>query len=324
MALDIRSGEWSSEILGCTGIDADLFAPLAQPGSVAGTLGAHVADELGLERGTLVAVGGFDQCCAAVGVGVIGDLEASVGTGSVEALVLSLRVPPLTEHLRKGMFAVCPHVTADSFVLIGTSFAAGSMVRWFVETMAADLLAGARGGGQSAFELALGSLPEQPTRLLVLPHLNGAFSPVRDPRSKGAILGLRQDTTRSEIARAILEGTAFELRAMLDYVEGVGLRPLRLRASGGGARSPAWLQIKADVLGRTIEVPAVQDAACLGAAMLATVALEGKCDIAQIAREMVQIGSIVEPDPARGAVYDERYMAYRELYPATAPLHRAL
>jgi xylulokinase len=333
LALDIRTGEWSSEILDYAGINAELFAPLARPGSVAGSIRPRVANELGLEPGTLVAVGGFDQCCAALGAGVTGDLEASVGTGSVEALVISLRVPPIADRLREGHFAVCPHVIPDSFVLIGTSFAAGSLVRWFIETMGGERSPRARAGeqsafrlerGQSAFDLELGSLPEQPSRLLVLPHLNGAFSPVRDPRSRAAILGLRQDTTRSEIARAILEGTAFELRAMLDCVSGAGLQPTRLRASGGGARSPAWLQIKADVLSRAIEVPAVHDAACLGAAVLATAALDHERDIADISREMVRIDSVVEPDSARAALYNERYSAYCQLYSATAPLHHAL
>lgn len=324
MAFDIRSADWSDEILGAVGIDPDLFAPHAPPGALAGTLSTPIAGRLGLEPGIPVAVGGFDQTCAALGAGVTRDLEASIGTGSVEALILVLKDLPAHRGLRAGMFAVGPHSSPGTFAVLGTSFAAGSFLTWFVQTMAQDLLE--RGGrlGEDVFELALESLPDQPSRLLVLPHLNGAFSPVRDPRSKAAILGLRQDTTRPEIARAILEGTAFELRSMLEHLASLDLRPVRLRASGGGSRSRVWLQIKADVLGHPIEVPAVADAACLGAAMLATVAVGTERNLDEASREMVHIASIVEPDPARTAAYDDLFQGYRELYRLTAPLHHAL
>jgi xylulokinase len=169
--------------------------------------------------------------------------------------------------------------------------------------------------------LILADAPTGPTDLMVLPHFSGAGTPRLDVHSRGAILGMTFATTQAEIAKAILEGLTYELRTNLELLRDAGIRLEELHAVGGGARSPMWLQMKADICRIRLRVPEVTEAACLGAAILAAVGAGMAPDIAACVSRAVRLDRTMEPEPGRASQYDRRYSLYQKLYPALRPLH---
>jgi len=196
----------------------------------------------------------------------------------------------------------------------------GSILRWFLEQFARDEVSAALGSGADPYESLLDSLPREPAHAMVLPHLQGSLAPWRDPASNGAIVGLTLATTREELLRAVLEAIALELRLNLEPVAGgPAVRP-PIRNTGGGARSPGSVQLKADVLGRPIATVAAREPGCLGAAILAGVATGTYPDVRSAQERLCRVDRIVEPDPATRAHYDARFELYRTFYPAVRAL----
>lgn len=324
MAFDIQARDWSEEILALAEMTPEQWAPLVATGSVVGELVPGVAEELGLGGGVLVVAGGFDQCCAALGAGVAAPGLASIGTGSVEAIACAVDALPPLEPLRARNLTLACHAVAGLYLVTACSFAAGSLLRWYRDTLAGEERARAAAEGRDAFAVIEETIAPGPTDLLVLPHFAGAFAPERDPRGRGAILGLSLATSRGELLRALLEGTAFAARHIVEAMAECGLEIGELRTSGGGSRSPAWLRIKADVLGRPLLRMRVSDAGCLAGAMLAATALGAYRSVVDAAATMAQAVERITPEPETAAFYDRRFALYRRLYPTLAPLHHAL
>jgi xylulokinase len=162
--------------------------------------------------------------------------------------------------------------------------------------------------------------PDRVSELLVLPHIEGSYSPWMDPGSRSAITGLALDTTRGRLVRAALEGITFELRLNLKRLEAAGLGVAELRCTGGGARSRAWVQLKADVLERPMKLVDVAENGAFGAALLAGVGI-GLFPAADVAaQQFVHAVETVEPRPAMVERYGEIFARYRELYPALRSL----
>lgn len=182
----------------------------------------------------------------------------------------------------------------------------------------------AQDSGQDAYDLILQDASPEPSPLLLLPHFAGSGTPSFDTQSKGAILGLTFGTTKTELAKAVLEGLTFELRVNLDLLKDGGVIIDELRAIGGGARSGLWLQLKADVTGIPVVVPRITEAAGWGAALLAGAGVGCFSSAAEAAGETVKLERRLEPDPGRKAHYDERYKLYMDVYPTVAPVHRCL
>ena len=178
--------------------------------------------------------------------------------------------------------------------------------------------------GADAYDLLLRDAPPGPTGLLLLPHFAGSGTPTLDVHSKGAILGLTFATTKAEIAKAALEGLTLELRTNLDLLRAAGVEIAELYAVGGGARSALWLQLKADICTVPLRVPAVTDAACLGAALLAGTAAGIYTDLATAVQRTVRWRSRILPDPATVAAYDARFSLFRQAYLLLADLLHAI
>jgi xylulokinase len=157
-----------------------------------------------------------------------------------------------------------------------------------------------------------------------LPHFAGSGTPLLDTTSRGAIVGLTFSTTRSAIAKAILEGLTYELRINLELLKKSGVKIKELHAVGGGAKSPLWLQLKADICRVPLRVPQVTEAACLGAAILAGVAAGVYPDFTTAVKNAVRLKRRVKPDKRDAAAYEKRYQLYKQLYPALINLSRQL
>jgi xylulokinase len=177
--------------------------------------------------------------------------------------------------------------------------------------------------GANPYELLTQAMASEPTDLLVLPYFTPSGTPHFDAHTPGAILGLRLTTARGEVLRALIEAVAMEIRLNLEILGESGLAVEQLRAIGGGAKSRALVQLKADVLNRPITTLAVTEAGCLGVALLACAAHSGAAP-RELVKNWVTTGPVIEPDPRRALHYDRRFLAYRELYPAIRDLWKRL
>jgi len=322
---DLNAGDWAGDILDACGIDRERLAALApEGGGIVGTLRADLASELGLSQEMVLVSGGHDQACASVGSGVVEPGRAMVSTGTAEVVEVAMATPALDPALRQGNISVYRHVVPGLYLAMTLNHSGGLLLRWFRDTLCRWELEQARATGEDPYDLVLANVPEGPTGLLVLPHFSGSGTPLLDTTSKGAILGLTFATTHVTIAKAILEGLVFELRVNTDLLKEAGVAIDELHAVGGGARSPLWLQLKADICRIPLRVPQVTEAACLGAALLAGTAAGTYPDLPAAVERTVRLEQRVEPHADSVAAYEERYRLYQQVYPTLIDLQRQL
>jgi xylulokinase len=226
--------------------------------------------------------------------------------------------------LYDGNISVYAHTVPGLYLAMTLNHSGGLLLRWFRDEMCQAQVAQAATENSDAYDLILGADVLEPSSLLVLPHFAGSGTPTFDTVSKGAILGLTFGATKREIARAILEGLTFELRLNLDLLQNAGIPIEELRAIGGGARSDVWMQLKADVTGIPVAVPAVTEAACWGAAILGGVAAGVYESAAVAAAEAVSLTHRINPDADRRQRYDARFKLYQQVYPTLQKLNHQL
>ncbi len=317
-------GRWDPEILDAIGLDERRLGELLPSGSPVGRLRDELTEALGLRRAPLVVTGGHDQACGALGAGVTRPGLACVSTGTAEVVEVVLPAPVLEPALAEAGLSVYRHVVPGMYLAMTLNHSGGLSLRWFRDEFCEPQRDTAGATGRDVYELILAAAPDGPTDLLVMPHFAGSGTPRLDPSSRAAIIGLTFATGRGEIARAILEGLTFELRANLDLLAGAGVEIGTLRAIGGGARSPLWLQLKADITGIPVAVPRVTEAAALGAALLAGAGAGVLPSAAAAADSCLRIAETRTPDPAMRRAYAERYPLYADLYAALTPFNRGL
>jgi xylulokinase len=260
-----------------------------------------------MRSGVVIAGGGGDNAATACGIGAVrpGAAFASLGTSGV-LFVSNARFSPNTEG---AVHAFC-HAVPATWHQMGVILSATDSLNW---------LAGVLGASPASLTEALGPTVAGPASLLFLPYLSGERTPHNDALARGIFLGIGHDTDRRALTQAVLEGVAFAFRDCLRVLEDAGTADARAAALGGGARSPVWLSILANVLGRPLDVPEDNAfAAAFGAARLAMAAALGG-DPAQY-MPPPPITAVIEPNPALTARYAEAYDRFRSLYPATRTL----
>lgn len=323
MAFDIRQKQWSDEMLQGADISAELLAEPVASGEVVGQLDGRAAKLTGLPEGCLVVAGGHDQPMNALGAGVIRQGMAADGMGTVECVTAALDEPVLTEPMRHWNYCCYPHVVPDMYVTLGYNYTSGGLLRWYRDNFAQYDMARARQEGSDVYDLILADLPEEPTGLLVLPYLASSGTPYLDPLASGAILGLTLADDRKRVVKGLLEGTCYELALNLLRMNEGGVRIDRLRATGGGSKSPLWLQIKADITGRPVITLNVTESGCLAAAMLGGVAAGVYSDLHQAVERLVAEHETFHPDPRRHGQYQQLFRTYMGAWPPIAGLaHR--
>jgi xylulokinase len=322
---DLAAGGWADDLLAACAIDRERLAPLAPEDSQAvGRLRPDLAAALGLQGEVLLVSGGHDQACAALGSGVVHAGLAMVSTGTAEVVEVAMQAPALSDSLRRGNISVYRHVVPGLYLAMTLNHSGGLLLRWFRDTLSRWACERAEATGGNAYDLILADVPPEPTALMVLPHFAGSGTPWLDTTSKGAILGLTFATTHAALAKAVLEGLTYELRVNLDLLREAGVDIDELRAVGGGARSPIWLQLKADVCRVPLRVPQVTEAACLGAALLAGVGAGVYPSLEAAVEQTIGAERRIEPQADSAAAYEARYALYRQVYPALISLQRQL
>ena len=321
LLMDRQSADWSPRLLALTGIDREKLARIVPAGTVAGILREDVRSAAGLPRGVRVVAGTHDHICNALGCGVLRPGDCSNAVGTTEGLTAVLEGEWLTaEQIARCGISKEPFAVPGLYNTVAWSNTSGVLLRWFALQMARErppeeLL--------DTYDALNEIMPSEPTGLLVLPHFSGAATPWMDERSRGAVLGLTLDTRREDLYKAIMEGTNYELKLILECLEEAGLKTSRV-VSSGGAATPKLLQIKADVLGLCIDTVKNESTGTMGCAMLGAVAAGDFASLKEAAEAMVRPGRRYEPDPRRSAVYAQRMAAYRSLYPAIRPISRML
>jgi len=320
---DLRAGGWAADILDRCGIGIERLAELPPvAGGIVGSLDKKVGAQIGISHEVLMVDGGHDQACAALGSGVIEPGLAMVSTGTAEVVEVAMSSLVLSESLRKGNISVYRHVVPEFYLSMTLNHSGGLLLRWFRDTLCKDKLLTAEQSGNDAYDLLLADAKPGPTDLMVLPHFAGSGTPLLDTTSRGAFLGMSFATSQADIAKAILEGLTFELRTNLDLLRESGIGIETLHAVGGGARSDLWLQLKADICQTPLCVPRVTEAACLGAAILASVGVGNYNTVNLAVQDAVKMDKRINPVRKNVDAYRPRYELYQELYPRLIPLLR--
>ena len=321
MAFDIGRLAWSEEILNAAGIDISLLSRPVPSGTAAGSITGAAAEKTGLNPECRIITVSHDQVAAAVGAGAFDGETAVDGAGTVECLTPIYDSLPEIGVMARGYFSVVPYVIPGKYVAYAFSYTGGALIQWCVNTFAgAEKVEAARQG------ISVNSLLEAeykkvgPTGLLVLPHFAGAATPYMDTGSRGAILGLTAGASLPEIYRACMEGVAYEMRLNYDAIADSGIHFTKLHATGGGAKSRVWMQMKADILNLPITSLQTSDAGTVGSAMLTGVAVGVYRDLAEAAGIMVRHRETFEPDPERHEQYMQVYERYKKVYSAVRPL----
>ncbi|MCF7848186.1 MAG: hypothetical protein K9M45_04990 [Kiritimatiellales bacterium] len=314
LLFDLDRNDWSDELLEWSGIPREKLGRVVPGGTVIGTVADAMAAELGLPKGVHVVAGGHDQCCNALGCGGTTAGRAVYGIGSFDCITPMYEKPDDSLSMLRENLNIEHHVLPGLYVsfLYNQS---GLLVKWFRDTFAS---ADVPPTGTNVYEYLDAELPDDPTRLLVLPHFDPP--PHHAPDTSGVVVGLKMGTTRGEILKAVYEGTTLYFMEGMDALRRLGIDTTEFIASGGGAKSDALLQIKADILGVPFVRPRITEAGMLGAAMLAGLST----GVFKTADEAVDIfvkrDRVFQPDARRHALYREKHALYRQLYPTLKPI----
>lgn len=324
MAFDILKLDWSREIFDAAGIDMHLMSKPVPTGTVAGNVTAAASGKTGLSVDTQVVSISHDQVAAAVGAGAFDASVAVDGAGTVECLTPVYDGIPDIDVMYEGYYSVVPYVIPGKYVAYAFSYTGGALMQWCVDTVAKKEKELAAEKGMSVNEfLEMHYLKEHgdcPGSLLVLPHFSGAATPYMDTGSRGAILGLTTETSAAEIYRGCMEGVAYEMYLNMQAIQDSGVKFRKLHATGGGARSKVWMQMKADMLGLPITSLATVDAGTVGSAMLTGIAAGIFSDLKDAAEYMVDERETYLPRKIMHERYQKIYERYKEVYGAVRPL----
>ena len=320
MAFDITKKEWSDEILYAAGIGKDKLGIPLPSGEAAGRLSAESATVLGLRTGTVVAMGGHDQPCGALGSGVIDAGEVSDSAGTYECMTAVSEIPGNTGRaLSYSLNSYC-HVVPDRYVMLAF-FPAGVVSRWFIEQFCFEDKYQAEKLGKRIFEILDRNMEKTvpgPTGLCITPHFVGSCNPHWDSRATGVMAGLTPQITRYHLYKAIYEGIACELAINTKVLEEVTGKFDSIRINGGNALSPFTVQLRADLTGKRIHTLNSNEAVCQGAAMLAGIAAGVYKDAADAVRRVVKLDKTYLPDSVSMDEYKKQLRKYELLYPSMA------
>lgn len=316
MALDVKAGEWSSKILEIADIDPDLLARPAPSGETVGMIPDSIADDIGLPRGIVAAAGGHDQPAGALGAGIVGPGEACYSIGTVECLCPVFENYAVSEQTVANNLCCYASCTPGLYASIAFNFTGGSLLKWYRDNFGGEEAALAEELDRDVYDLLCEKGAVDEGQLLVLPHFTMTGTPHFDTRSRGAIVGLELTTSKDAVISALLSGITYEMKLNLEVFASDGVELKQLRAVGGGAKSPVWLQRKADIMGLPVAVPTTTEAAALGVAMLAAAASGLVGDVADYAGRAIRIERTYQPDPSKVDEYAQRFAIYRELYGA--------
>ena len=305
LLLDVKNKKWSREMLDICSVSESQMPKLFESYEVVGTLTEKSASILGLPTSVKVVAGAGDNAAAAVGTGTVGEGKCNISIGTSGTVFIS------SDH-----FGVDPNNALHAFAhadggfhLMGCMLSAASCNKWFCE----DIL-GTDDYASLQKEIKAENLGNN--HVFFLPYLMGERSPINDTNARGTFVGMTMDSSRADMVQAVLEGVAFAIRDSIEVAKSLGIKIPRSKICGGGAKSPLWKKIFANVLGIPLDMVKTEQGPGFGAVMLAMVGCGLYPDVQSAADILVSTSSTVEPDKKLVELYEERYQKFRKIYPA--------
>lgn len=314
LLFDVANRRWSREMLSSLGIDPGILPRVFESTEVTGTVSASGAEATGLAVGTPIVGGAGDNAAGAVGLGIVrpGMLSVTIGTSGVVFVVTDA-----PQKDPRGRIHTLCHAIPGRWHNTGVTQAAGLSLKWYRDNF---------GHGRSFDDLvaAAEAAPSGSDGLIWLPYLMGERTPHLDPNARAALVGLTASHTEGHVVRSLLEGVAFSLRDSIEIFTELGANIGNIRLGGGGAKSPLWRRIQADVYGRTVETIAADEGAAFGAAILAGVGAGVWSTVDEACDAAISVADRIEPDPGDRVDLERNYEAYRTLYAALRPVNEML
>lgn len=302
LLLDVKNKRWSQEMLELIGIKEEQLARIFESYQVVGTLTETAANDLGLTQEVKVIAGGGDQAVAAVGTGTVGDGKCNISLGTSGVVFVS-----------SEQFAVDPMNSLHSFAhadgkyhFMGCMLSAAASNKWWMD----EIL---RTKEYSKEQENITKLGEN--HVYFLPYLMGERTPHNNPEARATFIGMSMDTTREDMTQAVLEGVAFALRDSFEILKSLGITVTRTRINGGGAKSPLWCKIMANVLNVKVDKINSEEGPAFGAAILATVGCGKYATVEEATEKLIRVVETTEQEPELVAKYNERYEVFKTLYP---------
>src|SRR5579862_4023140 len=315
LMLDVANRRWSREVLSKTGIREDMLPPLFESPDVCGKVSTLDAEATGLRKGTPVVAGAGDQAAGAVGMGIAraGAVSATIGTSGV--VFAATDRPALDPQGRLHTFC---HAIPGRWHVMGVTQAAGLSLRWFRDRF--GVLSGAAANtGRDPYDVLADEAAAAPAGsegAFWVPYLMGERTPHLDPNARAALIGLTASHTRGHIIRAVMEGVAYSLKDTFSIFDEMKIPVTSIRLGGGGARSPLWRQIQADVYAHEVEIVAAEEGAAYGAAILAGVGAGVWSSVEEACDKVIRVAKRVPVDQDSSRTMQNSYQTYRKIYPA--------
>ncbi|MGF7143558.1 xylulokinase [Anaerotaenia torta] len=303
LLLDVKNKRWSREMLEICGLEEKQMAKIFESYQVVGTLTQQAAQELGLPASVKVIAGGGDQAVAAVGTGTVGEGRCNVSLGTSGVVFISTKEFAVDENNSLHAFA-----HADGrYHFMGVMLSAAASNKWWMD----EIIGTKDYTGEQQGITKLGE-----NNVYFLPYLMGERTPHNNPDARGTFIGMTMDTTRADMTQAVLEGVAFALRDSFEIVKSLGVAIDRIRINGGGAKSPLWCKIIADVLNVKVDKINSAEGPAFGAAILAAVGCGRYANVEEATEKLIKVISTTEQDPEEVERYNKKYEVFKELYPA--------
>ena len=308
LLFDVKNRQWSKEMCDICGVKPSQLAKCYESYEKVGTVLPEIAEELGISSSVVVAAGAGDNAAAAVGTGTVGNNMCNISLGTSGTIFISSYNFGVDKFNALHSFA---HADGH-YHLMGCMLSAASCNKWWM-----DEIIGTK--DYAAEQKQIEKLGEN--HVYFLPYLMGERSPHNNPNARGTFIGMTMDTSRADMTQAVLEGVAFALRDSLEVAKSLGIHLERTKICGGGAKSPLWKKIIANVLNLKVDVIESEEGPGLGGAMLAAVACGEYASVEEIAAKMVKVVDTVEPEAELVEKYEKRYAQFKAIYPACKPLY---
>ncbi len=309
LLLDVANKCWSQEMLELCGLTEAQMPRLFESYEAVGTLLPEIAAQFGLPESVKVAAGAGDNAAAAVGTGTVGEGGCNISLGTSGTVFISAKNFRVDENNALHAFA---HADGG-YHLMGCMLSAASCNKWLMD----DIFQTEDYAAEQA-KIQEEKLGEN--HVYFLPYLMGERSPINDTNARGVFFGMTMDTSREDLTQAVLEGVAFAIRDSVEVAKKLGISIPQSKICGGGAKSPLWKKIMANVLNVSLQCVASEQGPGLGGAMLAMVACGAFASVEAACDKLVTVSETIFPEPALAARYEARYQQFRKIYPACKPL----
>lgn len=307
LLLDVKHKCWSEEMMEICGVTREQLPQLYESYDVVGNIKPDEAEKFGFDNEVKIIAGAGDNAAAAVGTGTVGDGMCNISLGTSGTIFISSTSFGVDEHNALHSFA---HADGN-YHLMGCMLSAASCNKWWMD----EILRTKDYGSEQSEITKLGE-----NQVFYLPYLMGERSPHNDPKARATFIGMTMDTTREEMTQAVLEGVAFGLRDSLEVAKSLGIQIERTKICGGGAKSPLWKKIIANVMNLKVDVIESEEGPGYGGAILAAVGCGAYSSVEEAAEKLVKIVETIEPDEQLVAGYEERYQKFRKIYPTVKEL----